>query len=354
MLPGWLWYNRRVDERREARATPPMGVIGCLTAGFEIVARRPILLTLPLLLDLFLWLGPRLSPAPLFAQLASTVQQGSATVEIPGGGVQLYTTLQEVLRELSQRYNLFVALNPMPLLGVPTLMAHRMPISWPLAGSRPTITVGSWFFLLGWLVLLAGVGMGLGAVYLHLIGRGVKEESEVSLPGPKRVAAIWYDLLRLLLFLGGGALGVTALNAMILALVSPFSLMAGLLAVTSTAALAMLVGFHMAFVTPSLVLLRRPLGQAVRESVLLIRGDLVNSGLLILAVLVIWRGMNVVWSLPSPSSWTTLVGISGHAYVATSLTTTLFIFYRERLEFLRRLEEWLAAPELPAHPIAGK
>ncbi len=332
-----------------------MGVIGCLTAGFEIVARRPILLTLPLLLDLFLWLGPRLSPAPLFAQLASTVQQGSAAMgEVSIEGVQLYATLQEMLQGLSQRFNLFVALNPMPLLGVPTLMSRRLPASWPLAGPRPTLTVSSWFLLPAWLALLMGIGMGLGAVYLYLIGRSVAEESELSPPGPEHIAAIWYDLLRLLLLLLGGTLGIMWLNVLILAFIGPLNLMAGLLAVTSTAALAMLLGFHLVFVTPSLVLLRRSLGQAVKESILIIRGDITNSSLLIVAILVIWRGMNVVWSLPDPSSWATLVGIGGHAYVATSLTTTLFIFYRERLEFLQRLEEWLAAPDVPARPIAGK
>ena len=39
---------------------PPPGVIGSLKAGFEAVSSHVILISIPFLVDVFLWLGPRL------------------------------------------------------------------------------------------------------------------------------------------------------------------------------------------------------------------------------------------------------------------------------------------------------
>src|SRR5690606_4894026 len=44
--------------------TPPVGVIESLTLGFETVASRLVLVLLPILLDLVLWVGPRISFGP--------------------------------------------------------------------------------------------------------------------------------------------------------------------------------------------------------------------------------------------------------------------------------------------------
>src|ERR1044071_10211247 len=49
---------------REAEPSVP-GVIDTLTDGFQLVNRAPGLLLVPVLLDLLLWLGPKLSVARL-------------------------------------------------------------------------------------------------------------------------------------------------------------------------------------------------------------------------------------------------------------------------------------------------
>ena len=55
-----------------AEPTPPVGVIESLTTGFETVASHLGLLLFPALLDLFLWLGPRLSIDNLIQRLQIT------------------------------------------------------------------------------------------------------------------------------------------------------------------------------------------------------------------------------------------------------------------------------------------
>ncbi len=55
-----------------------MGPLACITTGFEVVARAPWLAVLPLLLDLFLWLGPRLSVAPILQDFKAFLLQMSS------------------------------------------------------------------------------------------------------------------------------------------------------------------------------------------------------------------------------------------------------------------------------------
>src|ERR1041384_7064582 len=53
-------YNFMVHHPLTARReAPPTGVIETLSAGYAAVNRQPWVLLLPVLLNLFLWLGPR-------------------------------------------------------------------------------------------------------------------------------------------------------------------------------------------------------------------------------------------------------------------------------------------------------
>ncbi len=51
----------------------PLGVIDSLSLGFSFIIRYPWLLLLPLLLDVFLWRGPRISLSPLLDSMVQTM-----------------------------------------------------------------------------------------------------------------------------------------------------------------------------------------------------------------------------------------------------------------------------------------
>ena len=51
----------RMSSDRTHAPTPPVGVIESISRGFEMVAGHLGLILLPILLDLFLWMGPRVS-----------------------------------------------------------------------------------------------------------------------------------------------------------------------------------------------------------------------------------------------------------------------------------------------------
>ena len=61
-----------------AQARPALGVIEALSAGFDAVLRHPWLLLIPVLLDVFLWVGPRLHAPQLYQSFAPTLRQMTA------------------------------------------------------------------------------------------------------------------------------------------------------------------------------------------------------------------------------------------------------------------------------------
>lgn len=330
-----------------------MGVLACLAAGFEIVARAPSIIFLPLLLDMFLWLGPRLSLAPIFMGLDRFVRRFwiEGTPALPEVE-QLSLLLTQMFNQLAARYNLFVALSPAPLFGAPTVMAARMAIERPM-GARPEIVVASPFVALGWMVLLPLIGLGITTLYLSAIGRLVIAATEAKLTGPSTFFVLWRQVIALaliVLFIVGT---VAFAGISFAALVSLLSKGLTLLVMTLLFSVIMFVVFHLIFAIPGMVQLRHSPIQAIQESVLLARGDFLNASLLVLLILIISRGFNVVWSLPDPATWANLIGIAGHAFVSTALITALFVFYQERLDFLSLMQKALTHQEVPAHSLMG-
>lgn len=325
----------------------PLGVLACITAGFEITARRPWLLLLPVLLDLFLWLGPRLSVAPLLAEVKATIPPEAV------GNSTNYQILQETLDQLSGQFNLFGTLSPGPLVGLPTLMRTRMmrtdaPAANPW-GLRPTWTVASLAGLWGYAFLFGMIGLALNVLYLRQVGQSVIQETESALPGPGSPIALWIQLCVSVLV----ALPMALLITMPMALAVSGLLTPGLGSILSLVLLSFIfyVVFHLVFVVPGLVQLRKPLLRAVWESALLVQVDFMRVLALVLIILGVTAGLNFVWSLPEPTSWATLVGIGGHAFVATALTVALFVFYQERLGYLQALQQ--ARATRPAHSHVG-
>src|SRR5207248_10596490 len=66
-----------VTARREA---PPTGVIETLSAGYAAVHRQPWVLLLPILLNLFLWLGPHVSYSPLVGPIVTDAAEWTRQV----------------------------------------------------------------------------------------------------------------------------------------------------------------------------------------------------------------------------------------------------------------------------------
>lgn len=328
----------------------PLGVLACVTTGFEVVARRPLLIMMPLLLDLFLWLGPRLSLAPIFEDANFALQEMARLTAASSPDVLENTGfLSAILDQLAEQFNLFSALNPGPLVGLPSLMASRMTLERPL-GIRPDWVIASGAIAFLVLLLLAGIGIALNAIYLRYVGQSVIEETENPLPGPVGPLEIWWDLIQFTLVVVLSLFVASLPLSCLVTMLGPaFPVAAGFLLFLGSSFL-LFIGFHLIFAIPGIVQVRRSPMQAIRESILITRADFVGSTGLLMLLLIIIEGLNFVWTLPEPATWATLVGLGGHAFISTAMVAALFVFYQERLNFLRILNPAYAGQPVHSPP----
>jgi hypothetical protein len=300
---------------------PPAGVVDSLTAAFELVTGHPWLIITPLALDVFLWVGPRLSVAGLMEELAldQTLQQMAGD-------------LLGQLLALGPRINLFSSLS-LPLVGVPALMGGAIPENTPI--STVSVQVTSFTSWLGWFALLTMGGLLLASLYLGLIGQALRgPDSGLAVRGPLALAGRVLTLSRRLL-----VLGIVLLVLLIAVYVPlfPVALIAGLLGgnVLMTSVLIfgfVLVVFYLSMSVPGIFLYELPVVAAVLSSVRLVQRSLSGTAILFAVVLLIATGTNQLWHMADDGSWFTLVSIGGHAFISTALAVAIFVYYRERVK----------------------
>jgi hypothetical protein len=331
-----------MDAQAKEETSGPLGVIGCLSAGFEIVSRHLWLIALPLLVDLFLWLGPRLSAAPLVDSL-STLLQARPTPD-PALGQQLADAAQQLEQLASlfnlEQFNLLSIPGTLPLLNVPSLLAHHNPGAVSPLGEPPVFGITSEPTLVAWELGLVVLGLMLGFLYLNSVTRQVRDahpsDEQVPAPSPSnrfRASAIG-KLVRVFLFAAGvllaGAMFIrpwATLVALSMAMSGPY---APLVLMLNTG-LILYTTLYFLFVVPGVVLGERGLWRATLESIVLMHTQFSSLVGLVVLVLVIHSGLGFVWSLSPADSWLLLFGILGNACIATGLTAAVFVFYQERI-----------------------
>lgn len=326
-----------VDSSVAPRLEPPIGVLASLLTGFDRVAARPALLLPPLALDLFLWLGPRLRIGPLTAAVA-------AALSVPPGAdpslVEQVSLFRQTLGEMGARVNLFASLSSLPV-GVPSLMASRLPILTPL-GAAPAADLAEPVVAgLLWL-LITLLGLGLGSVYHLWISRQV--------PGPSGAASLPRTWARTVMLSVGAYLLAFAASLVTLLLVAFVAA-----AVPWLAMVLIFLGFSALFWTAVYLMfsphgiVRYGLGvwQAVRESAQLVRWNLLATSVFLMLGLLLSWATNWVWRLPTEDSWFAFLAVLGHAFVSAMLLAASYAFYQGRRDWTRRALEFVASRRAP-------
>ena len=306
--------------RQKENTTPLRGVWQTIAAGFDLTSKHLWLVILPVILDCFLWLGPRLSGRLLIEQFVGLLPADPTLVDF-----------NSQLLALAPRTNLFTSLS-VPLAGIPALMVGVTPEKTPLTPQVIELnSVGLW---LGLFLVLTLAGVLLTAVYFVLIARAVRSPTgEAQAAGMElwgRIGRMWLSFLALgvLLLILGFILYVPLLPiALLLGLISP---VLGALVVLLGPVILLWVIVYLFFAPHGLAMYGRSLYQAVSESLLLVRTHFASTLGLLLVVFIIRNLLGMVLLIADDGSWLTLASILGHAFVMTSLTVATFIFYRDR------------------------
>jgi len=313
--------------KSEIEPTPPIGVIDAFGKGFESVLSQIALISIPLLLDLFLWLGPRLTVGGLFDSARNVFAPGD---DIPDESLRM---IDMTLESLGESMNLFSFLSTSPL-GVPSMMVSKIGLLSPF-GEGLLIPVTSWFGLVIVSIIVSLVGLFLGVVYFTLIGREASSQ-KLELDDIELIENIWVNWVRMIGF-------SVAIIASMFAFGFAISILAGLASIVHTSISGFVISlgvaiwvwglFFIAFTAHGIIMDNYSINVAVRNSLLIVRLNMPSViGLFSLIVLILW-GLGYLWLMPSSESWILVFGIVAHSFVATGLYASTFYFYKDRLRW---------------------
>jgi hypothetical protein len=320
--------------------TPPVGVIESLTQGFETAAGHLLLLLLPLVLDLAIWVGPRVSFRPAVDTLVNAYVDiwEPVSVTLTGDYQQLWREQVALLREFAETR----PIQFLPVWGIPTLLSGREASRLPFDFVPPTWQITDLPAMLGARLALLTVGLVLGGLYITLIaqrirgGEGGLKQLVLRLPGIfAQLAAfiILAPILLLVLFLPFVLLSIP--------LAFVFQPLAGM--VQWIGALVVLwIGLFGIFTIHGMLINDRNLPGAVLDSVRVVQWNMPATMFLFLLVIILDMALKVyVWSLPETSTWWVLLGIGGRAFIITGLIAATFIFFKDRYRYWQEMREEL-------------
>jgi hypothetical protein len=325
---------------------PPIGVIESLTSGFEMVAGKLPLLLIPLLIDLFLWVGPRVS----YRQLAELAVQQMFQPLQDSVGADQRSQVQDTIK-LIQEWG--KTDHYLPLFGVPSILGDRDASKLPFSFIPPVLTVTKPLAWVGVYAAAFVIGFLIWGVYIGAIA-GIVKEGRVTLGHLSRtllgalpqllifqvVLSVLMIVIILVLTMGLIALpmllmGPAAADPVVNVIVTIVLLLASVFVI--------IVGVFLSFTVHGMLLNNRNVFAAVWDSIRVVQWNVTSTFGLLLLIMIINAAMRSIWLLADPGSWVSLAAISGNAFISTGLLAATFIFFKDRHRYWKALREEILA-----------
>src|SRR5436190_17774382 len=141
---------------------PPPGIVNSLKAGFDAIAAHIHAIFLPILLNLFFWLGPRLRVDAFFDSIREDMYSIWRTSGAPAAQIQTMIDEYEKFMEFLPRVNFFWFARTLPI-GVSSLIFPETNGATPLGD--PMVLQMNAYNLVVWLLLITLIGWVVGGLY---------------------------------------------------------------------------------------------------------------------------------------------------------------------------------------------
>ncbi|MBK6646423.1 MAG: hypothetical protein IPG44_11890 [Anaerolineales bacterium] len=310
---------------------PPPGIISSIKAGFDAVAARVTAIFLPLLLNLLLWLGPRLRMEEMFKGMEADMVLFWQASRIPSEDIQKMLDMYE---RATQSINLFGLLRTLPI-GISSLFAGQGASETPLGGAAVWQVDVITFPL--WIMFLIFIGWVGGAFYFRDVAWAALAEKITSVRAFQ--AVLQTTLISILCNMILIAISVPVF--LILAVAAQVSAVLANLVVLFIALGSVWVIVPMFFWAHGVFLDRQNALTSMLSSLQLTRFTLPTSSLFVLTIFLLSYGLNFLWRIPARDSWVTLLGIFGHSFVTTALLAGSFIYYHNMNAWVKAVLEKL-------------
>jgi hypothetical protein len=324
-------------------------LIDSISEGYAAINRRPWLLLVPIVLNLYLWFGAQLTFAPLITSAVETIKRLQPSATSQGDMQPMYDQLLSIGGMDVRQQVAF--LNAVPTLqmyvvgamgqeaGVelPTRAEVLQPINTLRADTIEIATIGGALLALLVINMLA---LSVSAIFLTQVGAAVRRH---WLPSGGLRSALKVGLAVLGAF--GAILGVgLALGLPFLFFASLLMLLnqtLGLLALNLIYVLAFWVNIYIGFYQEAIVIGEQGPLRAIYTSFNVVRRNFWGTLGFLAISLVISLGSGVIWHQLIGSTAGLVIAIVGSAYIGSGLLAARMAFFRERLR------RWQSAPAQP-------
>jgi hypothetical protein len=330
----------------DTQAIPaPPNLITALIAGFDTLTNQIGLILFPLVLDLFLWMGPRLSLSRLLQDFAAGLEalfkaqlSGPLTPGAPDTA-QVLEFNRLAWQNIGERLNFFAFLRTYPV-GIPSLMAIRQPVQAP-TGSQTVLELPSGLSVfLFWLVFTL-VGLVAGALYYQLVSQAALNGKVQFREALRQWPWSSLQIIALALIWAALALAVSIPGSCLLSIFTLGGLGGSPFGVLLFAGLLLWIFFPL-FLSPHGIFVNgRGAWSSVRDSLNLSYRTFPQTSIFFLIALVLSQGLDVLWRIPAENSWLAVVGIVGHGFITTGILAASFIYYREADRWVQRVLQQL-------------
>jgi len=296
------------------------GVIETIAHGLSIALARPLLLILPMLIDLYYWVGPKILIESLTAPISTWVSESDAS-----GSSDVIEQLDKIGRsDITWMLSLFV---PSFLSEIPRSDLYEIQ-------ARAVLKPEMWWLDIP-LLLLMVLGAGLLAMIFAVpISNAAVPRSRPPRNVVSAVGIAWLRFLALLVLL----IGISCLILGPLAIVTAILLLIGLNVtplLTLTLVLFIMFGFIVLWFAPDAIVVNEvgPV-KAIKYSISMIRNYFWQSIGLASASLLITIGLGELWQLMADTPPGLLFGVIANAYFATGLAIASMSFFANRIQIL--------------------
>jgi hypothetical protein len=329
-----------------------LGIIDSLSKGFQKVHRNWWVILIPVVLDLFLWLGPRAAVDQLVKQALTGLQSELGDTSALVDAEDWEQALDLVVTEIVPEYNAFSALR-VGALGVPSLLTWGgaqlgAPSSYEVlwvtfllltdmpdlllnVSSMDLVGVATWQIPSQgvWLLItffLTVVGITIGATYITTLAGAVGDSGRFW-PRVYRLS-LRFAFFWVLRFIALVATGIPMLAVLVaIAAFSP-----GLASLLGTIVLGLYtwVSFYGIFFIASLAMNDVSVWRGIWNSFNIVLRNFWPTFGLFLLINLIGGGLTILWQQLSRGSLLTVVAILGNSYIGSSLVAASLVFYQDR------------------------
>lgn len=312
-------------EITETQAPPvPPNIFKALRGGFDAIANRVYIILIPLVLDVWLWLGPHIQIKNMLTGYLQALWAVPGFDPAQSGG--LLPADLEILSSFLERINLMTILRSYPV-GIPSLVTGSLPLLTPV-GKPAVLDVNSPLIAIGIWAGLTLAGLAAGTLYFMVIGQialnGKVELRQILKEWPRRLSQIVLLTFALMIML----VILLVPSSCMLSLISMGGIPVTQFALIILAAMLIWVLFPLVLTPHGIIVRRDNLLMAIQRSLVLTRMNMPTTMVFFLVILMASQLLDMLWRVPVESSWFTIVGLAGHAFAASSLLAATFVYYR--------------------------